>query len=118
MPRAVTLPNDIESLKQLVLERTAALEAANALLLSRQVEIDQLKLQIKQLQRMKFGRSSEQLDAQIAQLEFKLEELESRANHTCTSPPRPAPVRPAVERYARWAKMSPRCSSTCRNTGR
>jgi transposase len=90
MPRAVTLPNDIESLKQLVLERTAALQAANALLLSRQVEIDQLKLQIKQLQRMKFGRSSEQLDAQIAQLEFKLEELESQE----ASLPVPAPKAP------------------------
>ena len=87
MPRAVTLPNDIESLKHLVLERTAALEAANALLVSRQVEIDQLKLQIKQLQRMKFGRSSEQLDAQIAQLEFKLEELETQE----ASLPAPAP---------------------------
>lgn len=92
MPRAVKLPNDIESLKRLLLERTAALEAANALLLSRQVEIEQLKLQIARLQRMKFGRSSEQLDAQIAQLEFKLEELESQ-EATLPIPPTTASVR-------------------------
>ena len=49
MPRAGTLPNDIETLKRLLLERTAALEVAQALLLSRQHEIEQLKLQIARL---------------------------------------------------------------------
>lgn len=78
MARVVSLPNDVESLKQLVLEAHAALEAANALALSRQMEIEQLKLQIKKLQRMQFGRSSEQIDAQLAQLELKLEELEAQ----------------------------------------
>ena len=77
MPRTATLPNDIETLKRLVLERTAALELAQALLLSRQHEIEQLKLQIARLRRMHFGRSSEQFDEQVRQLEFKLEELES-----------------------------------------
>jgi transposase len=96
MPSKGVLPEDIESLKRLVIEHAAALDAANALLASRQVEIDRLKLQIKQLQRMKFGRSSEQLDAQIAQLEFKLEELESQE----ASVP-PPPVRPAREKPAR-----------------
>jgi transposase len=93
MPRAVTLPNDIESLKQLVLERTAALQAANALVLSRQVEIDQLKLQIKQLQRMKFGRSSEQLNEKIAQLELALEDLEAAEATAPAASPVPETVR-------------------------
>jgi transposase len=78
MPRAVKLPTDIETLQKLVLERTAALEAAHALLASRQVEIEQLKLQIARLRRMQFGRSSEQLSEQISQLELKLEELETQ----------------------------------------
>ena len=46
---------------------------------SRDVLIEQLKLQLTRLRRMKFGRSSEALDAQIAQLEFSLEELEANA---------------------------------------
>src|SRR6185312_11099617 len=48
-----------------------------AQLLSRDVLIEQLKLQLARLKRMKFGQSSEQLDAQIAQLELSLEELET-----------------------------------------
>jgi transposase len=71
MPRAVKLPTDIETLQRLVLEYQTRLR-------SRDLEIEQLKLQIARFQRMKFGRSSEQLDTQIAQLELKLEELESQ----------------------------------------
>ena len=77
MPRADTLPNDIETLKRLVHERDSALETAHAQLRSRQIEIEHLKLQIARLRRLQFGRASEQLNERIAQLEFKLEELES-----------------------------------------
>jgi transposase len=72
MSRAARLPSDVESLQRLVREQQAQL-------LSRDVLIEQLKLQLARLKRMKFGRSSEQLDAQIAQLEFSLEELEANA---------------------------------------
>ena len=143
MPRAGTLPNDIETLKRLLLERTAALEVAQALLLSRQQEIEQLKLQIARLRRMHFGRSSEALDEQIRQLEFKLEELESeeaslpvpaptplsaaspyvghcrsacRASAWCMSPRPPVRVLSAAGCCVRSVRMSPRCSSTCRST--
>jgi transposase len=51
----------------------------SAQLRSRDVLIENLKLQLARLKRMKFGRSSEQLDAQIAQLELSLEELEANA---------------------------------------
>jgi transposase len=95
MPREVALPDDIESLKRLVGEQVAALDAAHALLASRQSEIDHLKLQIKQLRRMQYGRSSEQLDAQIAQLEFKLEELESQEASLPPAPPTLARGKPA-----------------------
>ncbi len=64
------LPDDVESLKQLILEQ-------RALLLSRQVEIDKLKVQLARLRRLHFGRSSEQLAHSIAQLELSLEELEA-----------------------------------------
>ena len=69
MPRPAPLPSDVESLQRLVREQQAQL-------LSRDVLIEQLKLQLARLKKMKFGRSSEQLDAQIAQLELSLEELE------------------------------------------
>jgi transposase len=69
MPAASDLPDDIESLKQLVLAQRVELA-------SNKVHIEHLKLQIARLRRAQYGRSSEQLDEQIAQLEFTLEELE------------------------------------------
>ena len=70
MQKAPELPNDIESLKRLVIEQ-------RALLLSREVEIEKLKIELARLKRMRFGRSSEKLDERIAQLELVLEELEA-----------------------------------------
>lgn len=72
MSRPAPLPSDVESLQRLVREQQAQL-------LSRDLLIEQLKLQLARLKKMKFGHSSEQLDAQIEQLEFSLEELEANA---------------------------------------
>lgn len=77
MPRADSLPNDIESLKKLLSAAHDQVQRLSAQLHSRDVLIERMKLQLAQLKRMKFGRSSEQLDAQIAQLELSLEELEA-----------------------------------------
>jgi transposase len=71
------LPSDVESLQRLVIEARRALEAARSTLLSRDVEIEKLKIELARLKRMQFGRSSEQLDQTIAQLELSLEELEA-----------------------------------------
>src|SRR2546421_4244534 len=123
MPRAGELPNDIETLKRLLLERTAALEVAQALLLSRQHEIEQLKLQIARLRRMHFGRSSEQLDEQIQQLEFKLEELESEEASLPVPPPtaterRKSVRRPLPERLPRERVVhEPPATGTCPGCG-
>src|SRR5690348_3707064 len=46
-------------------------------LLSREREIEHLKLLLAKLHRMQFGRKSEKLQRQIDQLELRLEELES-----------------------------------------
>ena len=89
MPRAVHLPNDVESLKELLRAAHGTVDALNAKLRSRDVLIEQLKLQLARLKRMKFGRSSEQLDAQIAQLELSLEDLEANAA-AAASPEAPA----------------------------
>ncbi len=108
---AEPLPDDLESLKRLLLaERTAAsaaLEVAHSAIAKREHElqakdaeavhlrawIEKLKLQIAKLKRMQFGRSSEKLtaiDDQIAQLELVLEELE--ASQVQLPPVRPAAV--------------------------
>jgi transposase len=118
MPRAVHLPNDVESLKRLVIEAHAALQAAEARLLSRQLEIENLKLQIAQLRRMKFGRSSERFDEQIRQLEFKLEELESEEASLPTPPmpgaaPRKMSPRRALPAHLPREKLLHEPASTC-----
>lgn len=70
-----SLPNDLQALKTLVSAQRA--------------EIERLKMMIARLRRMQFGRSSEQLDAMINQLQLSLEELQvSQAEM-------PPPVEPA-----------------------
>lgn len=61
---------DAETLRALVI-------AQREELLSRDTEIESLKLLILKLKRMQFGRKSEKLDQQIEQLEFRLEDLEA-----------------------------------------
>ena len=63
------LPTDTQSLQALV--RVLAGDVKSKGLL-----IEQLKAQIAKLKRMQFGKSSEKLDQQIAQLELQLDELQ------------------------------------------
>ena len=95
---AASLPDDVESLKQIVLHQ-------RALLLSREVLLEKLKIELLRLKRMRFGRSSEQLDAKIAQLELTLEELEASQTQIASPaaiteeeqrPTRTKPVRKAL----------------------
>lgn len=99
MPRTDSLPNDIDSLKQLLSAAHDQVQRLSAQLQTRDVLIERLKLQLAQLKRMKFGRSSEQLDAQIAQLELRLEELEANAAEvplaTASTTPTSTPLTPA-----------------------
>jgi transposase len=64
------LPEDIESLKQLVVTMRQALA-------SRDLQIEHLKLLLAKLQRARYGRSSEQLHERINQLQLSIEELEA-----------------------------------------
>jgi transposase len=95
MPRADRLPNDVERLKELLLAAHGTVDALTAKLRSRDVLIEQLKLQLARLKRMKFGRSSEQLDEKIAQLELSLEELE--ANEAAAAPAEAPAATPAAK---------------------
>src|SRR6201997_1697606 len=67
------LPN-LEALNPTELK--ALIVSQHELIVSRDSEIEQLKLLIAKLRRMQFGRSSEKLDRQIEQLELRLGELE------------------------------------------
>ena len=77
-----TLPDlntlDADALKAMLL-------ATHEQLLSRDHEIEHLKLLIAKLRRMQFGRKSEKVERQIEQLELKLEDLE--ANRAESAPP-------------------------------
>jgi len=84
MTSADILPDDIEALKSLLLERDEKLRQLQDVVDSQQcaiatskAEIEHLKLLIAKLRRMQFGRKSEKLDHQIEQLELRLEELEA-----------------------------------------
>jgi transposase len=81
-----------EELKALILSQ-------HEQVLSRDEEIERLKLLIAKLRRMQFGRKSEKLDWQIEQLELKLDELEaSRAQQTVALPGRLAASAVNLER--------------------
>jgi transposase len=87
------LPDDVESLKRLVLESRAALR-------TRELEIQHLKLLLAKLRRMQFGRSSEALDERIEQLELSIEELETSEAQAppCTFGPSVAPKNKPVRK--------------------
>ena len=95
MQRLHDLPQDVESLTKLVLEQQVALDLAEAALLSRQLEVEKLKIELLRLKRMRFGRSSEQLDQQISQLELTLEELEASQTQIAPTVVAVAPEEPA-----------------------
>jgi transposase len=111
VPHTYALPDDIDSLKQLLIEqhalvssldqqirvRETQLQQAQAELLSRDVLIEKLKIELLRLKRMQFGRSSEQLDAKIAQLELTLEELEASETQRAASIAPPEVAQP-IER--------------------
>jgi transposase len=71
------LPNDIDTLKALLLAQDAVVVGLREQLNTRAVEIEHLKLQIAKLRRMQFSRKSEKLDHQIEQLEMQLEDLQA-----------------------------------------
>lgn len=64
------LPDDVRTLKRVIIEQASALHSERLL-------VEKLKLQIARLRRMQFGRSSERHDEHLAQLELLVEELET-----------------------------------------
>jgi transposase len=87
MHSAADLPDDIEALKQLIVTREAELAAAKAGLIAKTLEAEKLKFELARLKRMSFGQSSERIAQEIAQLELRLEEIETAAADTEPQPP-------------------------------
>ena len=96
-PRA-TLPDldalDPHELKALIISQ-------HELIVSRDSEIEQLKLLIAKLRRMQFGRKSEKLDRQIEQLELRLEALQQNDAEKVAALPEPMANAVALARSAR-----------------
>jgi transposase len=86
---AVALP-DLNALPADALR--ALILAQHEQLISRDREIEHLKLLLAKLHRMQFGRKSEKLERQIEQLELRLEELESKRSENEQPAPATAPV--------------------------
>jgi transposase len=73
----MTQRSELPDLDQLTPEALKALIVSqHELIVSRDSELEQLKLLIAKLRRMQFGRKSEKLDRQIEQLELQLEALQ------------------------------------------
>ena len=89
MSQGAALPNEVEALK-------AALLTAQALVIEQKIELEKLRFEIACLKRMKYGRSSEQLDAQISQMQLTLEDLEASLAET-PEYIRPVPKEPPVK---------------------
>jgi len=109
------LPDDVESLKALVLAQRARLAFNLA-------EIEQLKLLIAKLRRMQFGRSSERLDRRIEQMELRLEELQS-AQAELPQAPKPKleeksqPVRRPLPEHLPRSRVVHEPACTCPDCG-
>src|SRR5690606_11228829 len=113
MPHA-SLPEDINALKQLVIEQRALLAAKDEQLLSRDVLIEKLKIELLRLKRMRFGRSSERLDEKIAQLELTLEELEANQSQIAPAATAITEERPAAHEAGSQGIAFPSAARECR----
>ncbi len=91
---------DPDALRAFALACQAELKAAELSVQLRTLEIEKLKFQIARLRRMQFGRSSERITRQIAQLELQLEELETgeaEDSAHAAAEDRPEPIRPRTK---------------------
>jgi transposase len=102
-----SLPDDVETLKALVLQRDT--------------EIEQLKLLVAKLKRMQFGRSSERLDREVEQLELRLEELQTQAEsnvvRAATHPEKRKPIRQPLPEHLPREQVVHTPACTCPECG-
>ena len=75
VPETHDLPDDVADIKRLVREH--------------RLEIERLRIQLAQLRRWKFGRSREQLELEVTQIEMSLQALEQPAPPAAAADPQP-----------------------------
>src|SRR5580704_7413408 len=92
------LPADPAALRAFALACQSELKAAETAVQLKALEIEKLRFQLAKLRRMQFGRSSERITRQIAQLEFQLEELETGAAEDTARVEAAEPPAPTSER--------------------
>src|SRR3954447_4961556 len=92
------LPADPAALRAFALACQGELKAAELAVQYKTLEIEKLKFQLAKLRRMQFGRSSERINRQIAQLELRLEELESAEAEADAKAAAPDPVAAPVRK--------------------
>src|SRR2546423_1809022 len=112
------LPDDPAALRAFARACYSELKAAETAVQLKALEIEKLRFQIAKLRRMQFGRSSERITRQIAQLEFQLEELETVAAEDvacaeATEPPAPAPPHTNTSRSASLCLIICRARMLC-----
>jgi transposase len=121
----------VEQYKQLTTQEERILSQGEQLV-SRNAEIEHLKLLLAKLRRMYFGRSSEKVHRQIEQLELRLGELEQSRALEAESPkpsaaetavarparrPLPAHLRREVQTYLPQQKACPDCGGELKHLG-
>ncbi len=123
MSEATELPNDVEALKGIVREQSTLLQTAEARVISQKLELEKLRFEIALLKRMKFGRSSEQIDHQLTQMQLTLEDLESslaqKPEHVRPPPKEPAqkPVRRALPEHLPREEIVHEAACACPTCG-
>lgn len=123
------LPDDIESLRALLISRTSELSNLRTVLRHRDAQIEKLLLQLARLKGMQFGAKSEKLDREIEQLELLIEELQTpsrlpprvpadTASEKAVPVRRPLPAHLPRESVVHApAAACPRCGGTLRAIG-
>jgi len=112
-------------LRALIFAQHTEIHSQREQLLSRDNEIEHLKLLLAKLRRIQFGRKSEKLDRDIEQLELRLDELEAvRAENATPSQTPAASVnatksarRPLPEHLPREVRKYPPKQSACPDCG-
>ena len=119
-------------LKALIVDQHRQILLHHEQLLSRDAEIEHLKLLLAKLRRMQFGRSSEKVNRQIEQLELRLGELEQSRALEAESPrviaeetvaarparrPLPAHLRREVQTYLPPQQACPDCGGKLKHLG-
>jgi len=93
------LPEDVATLKRLIIEQDFQVQAHRDELYAQRLLIEKLKLQIARYKRIQYGRSSERHDERVAQLELLVEELEAAL--PASEKPAPTTEAPAKDKAAR-----------------